>query len=667
MWRYEPGPPGKKPIKVPFYANGGKRYGRQGTIEDRSKLTTFAAARDAAARGGFDGVGLALLPEFGITALDFDNCVGPDGDLPHEIAEIVNSTYAEYSPSGRGVRAFVKGDYGNRKSKSTDDQFGFETFTSSGFVTFTGNILPVPELVGYHDTISDRVGGKVHALCAKRFTAAERPDSDDFMDGYEPRLGLKTAEMEALLNALDPDMERDQWIRVGAALHHECEGDDTGLELWSEWSSGSDKYPGEDRMRVEWDSFTRRAGPGLRQVTMASVIRMAKTEGFVLARDRSVSEEELDGAVDFAADQIAKLGETADVSTPEGYEGKFPVLSAAAITEQPPVDWLIRGVLPDAALIVMYGEPGSGKSFMAIDFACSIARGVLWRGNEVEQGNVVYIAAEGERGIGKRFKAYGLHHDVDMADVPVGVIPAAPNFLESGDISEVVAAVTAAGGARLLVVDTMAQVTPGANENSSEDMGRAIANAQKLHKATGATVLIIGHSGKDASRGMRGWSGVKGALDAEFETIKHDGGAFELHNTKQKDGEDQQRWGFKLHIVETGTDKYGKPVTSCVAIDADVPVAEGAKSKGVERFGRNERHVLECIHLVDGRKSTIRLEEFVALCAEAMPEPEPVPGVPDHQQPRDTRRQNMRRAIRALSKRKEPPLEVSGQHVTFLV
>ena len=86
-WRYEQFPNEAKPRKVPYYADGGKRYGLQGSPNDRAKLTTFAAARDAAARRGHDGVGIALLSDWGITALDFDKCVDASGNIPAEIAK----------------------------------------------------------------------------------------------------------------------------------------------------------------------------------------------------------------------------------------------------------------------------------------------------------------------------------------------------------------------------------------------------------------------------------------------------------------------------------------------------------------------------------------------------------------------------------------------------
>jgi primase-polymerase (primpol)-like protein len=75
MWREEYREGDDKARKVPYYVNGARRSGKQGAPSDRQALTTFAAARAAAARKGFDGVGLALLPDWGVVALDFDKCI----------------------------------------------------------------------------------------------------------------------------------------------------------------------------------------------------------------------------------------------------------------------------------------------------------------------------------------------------------------------------------------------------------------------------------------------------------------------------------------------------------------------------------------------------------------------------------------------------------------
>lgn len=659
IWRLEPDPnkPNGKPLKVPYYVDGGKRHGKQGGIEDRGRMTTFAAARDAAARRGFTGVGLAMMPEFGITALDFDNCVDAQGNLPPIVRDIASQTYAEYSPSGKGIRAFVRGSYGNHKSPTEGNDYGFEVFTSTGFVTFTGNAMPYTDILGLEDTVAD-LDHIVAPLCASRFrpTSPRVPDPDDFMIGREPRVGLSATQMEELLAVLDPDMYRDDWIKVGMALHHECEGDDTGFEIWNDWSENGAKYPGEESLRTQWDSFERRKGVGQRQVTMASVMRMAKEVGASVPRPMvAASVDDLRIAMSAVAATPA-LG----MFTPEDYSGRFPITSLAVSIMMEPSGWLIKNVLPDAGLIVLFGASGSGKTFVAIDLAYAIAMGIQWRGNRTKKGRVLIIAAEGGKGMSKRLKAYLKHHKIDPKDVDIGLLIVPPNFLLSEDVTELAAAVSASGGADVIIVDTFAQVTPGANENSSEDVGLALANARALEMATGATILMVDHSGKDTSKGVRGWSGKRAAADAELEVLKYENGTRELRITKMKDGDDGLKWGFRLETIIVGTDSDGDPITSCVAVEADVPapVLQEIGPKA-QRFGPKERHVLEIIESEFEGVERAPLSELFDKCLAAMTKPE----APK----RDLRRRDLERAIQSLAKRKEPPIEIKNGHVIFCI
>ena len=660
IWRFEPDAsnPNGKPLKVPYYADGGKRHGKQGGIDDRGRMTTFAAARDAAARRGFTGVGLALMPEFGITALDFDNCVDAQGKLPPEIEQIASQTYAEYSPSGKGIRAFVRGSYGNRKSPTDGNDYGFETFTSSGFVTFTGNAMPYTDILGLEDTVAD-LDTLVAPLCAARFrpTTPHVPDPDDFMIGREPKIGLTITQMEELLSVLDADMPREDWIRVGMALHHECDGDDTGFEIWNDWSENGSKYPSEESLRTQWDSFERRKGSGHRQVTMASVLKMAKEAGAP-----STPRPTLAATVDDLRTAMSAVAATPTLGmfTPEDYTGRFPITSLSVSIMMEPGGWLIKNVLPDAGLIVLFGASGSGKTFVAIDLAYAIAMGIQWRGNRTKKGRVLIIAAEGGKGMSKRLKAYLKHHKIDPKDADIGLLTVPPNFLLSEDVTELAAAVAASGGADVIIVDTMAQVTPGANENSSEDVGLALANARALETATGATILMVDHSGKDASKGVRGWSGKRAAADAELEVLKYENGTRELRITKMKDGDDGLKWGFRLETIVVGVDADGDAITSCVAVEADVPspvlVEVGTKA---QRFGPKERHVLEIIESEYEGVERAPLTELFDKCLAAMTKPEPPK--------RDLRRRDLDRAIQSLAKRKDPLIEIKNGHVIFCI
>lgn len=662
-WRFEQIEGEPKPRKVPYYASGKRRKGRQGSAEDRASLTTFPTARDAAMRFGYDGIGFAPLPGFGVVALDFDDCVGPGGKLPPIVEKIAQQTYAEYSPSGKGIRVLFKGDVGNHKSHHTKNgerihPFGFETFSTSGFVTLTGNVLPHVELLGMEDTI-EFVTQEVTDLCQERFGNDTRThdlgDENDPLATLKPKLNLSLQDMETALTFLDPDMGRDEWLRVGMALHHETDGDDTGFALWNDWSAGGGKYPDEERLRADWDSFDRPRSH-LRTVTMATVLRMVKEARGSLSSpsDRVASAEDL-----MASAAPLTEGDDLPACTTESFTGKFPIKTAAEVMNEPPPDWIIQHVIPRADLGVMFGASGSGKSFVATDMAVAIATGMPWRGNRVERGRVLIIAAEGRGGVGKRIKAYSLHHNLDMTGVKIGVMGAAPNFLQKDDIGEVVDAVRDAGGYDVIFVDTFAKVTPGANENAGEDMGLALANAQVLHDVTGAMIMLIHHSGKDATKGSRGWSGIKAAADAEIEVLKEENGR-KISISKMKDGDDGLAWGFKLEVVETGKDKYGDPVTSCVAIETDVPLPpapEEKPRKGVKRLSFIETHILEMAKTT-GDATNINKMKFVEMCVTALPLTEGQ---------KDLRWGQINKAVEEMSKGKDAYFKITDNTVLHFI
>src|SRR5207253_1810102 len=122
-----------------------------------------------------------------------------------------------------------------------------------------------------------------------------------------------------------------------------------------------------------------------------------------------------------------------------------------------------------------------------------------------------------------RLRAYAREHKVDLAEFPLGIVSDAPNLLEPKDTAAITKTILdwAKGLTDVIVLDTMAAVSPGSNENSAEDVGRLLQHCKFLHRETGALVILVAHSGKDQSRGMRGWSGAKAAADAEIEVTRN--------------------------------------------------------------------------------------------------------------------------------------------------
>lgn len=651
VWNAEKYPNEEKPRKVPYVAAGGRRRGEQGSPEDLAKLVTFSQAVDAAAKRGMTGVGLALLPGCGIVAVDFDNCV-TGGVVDPEVLSIVTHTYAEFSPSGLGVRAFFKGDLGNRKAATTASTFGFEVFSTNGFCTVTGNALPHVDILGYENRVAP-VTPELEALCEKRF--GQRHDNtvpDDFTLGHAQPLGLTTEEAQQLLEKLDPDMGRDDWIRVGAALHHETEGGEDGFDLWHDWSAQGAKFVDEEDLRRNWDSFDRRAGTRQQQVTMATVKFMAREaeRGQLTA---PITPEQASAA---AESLLGALEPSERVETPPGYEGRFPIYHAATLARQPSTEWLIKGVLPAADLCVLYGASGSGKSFVALHMAAAIALGRPWRGRKTRKGRVVIIAAEGGGGYGKRIKALAHQLGIDPAAIDIGVMTAPPDLMKQEDITELVAAIKASGGADLIQIDTLAQVTPGANENSGEDMGLAIKHCRTLREATGATIMPIHHAGKDLHRGSRGWSGIRAAADTEIEVTRdEETGERGIRVTKQKDGEDGLAFGFKLNTVLVGMDPDGDDETSCVVEDADPPVKRKRQSNRVYEMGPNEIAIMRVVESLGADEQTLSIAALVNKAYAEMDAPA--------EGKERSRQVSLSNTIRNMARKAQPPFVIQDGFV----
>ena len=613
IWRFEDNPGGGKARKVPYYANGGKRHGEQGGPKDVANLVTFDAAKAAAVRRGYDGVGFATLSQFGICALDFDDCIS-DGRLHSDVEQLLVDTYAEFSPSGKGLRVFFKGDLGNGKA-IRGGEYGMECFSTRGFVTFTGNTLELTELLGNTDSIAP-INDDVRTLYAQRFERRTEPLE---AISTEPS-GLTASQIEQCLAALPTDLHYDDWLTVGMAIH--CETSGEGFEVWDTWSMSSGKYSSREYNEERWRSFGKGGGA---QVTGRTLVKMANDHGARINLNSPASADEFEMLVDAVQ----------EVDTTDKPRFHFePVHTFSSATALP---WIIKGVLPQAGLAVVYGASGSGKSFAVLDMALAIARGAEWRKRRVRQGRVAYIAAEGAEGFRKRLAAYAQHTGVDLSQVPMTVLNAAPNLLEKQDAVDIAKGVKASGGASLIVVDTLAQTTPGANENAGEDMGKALGYCKRIHEVTGALVLLIHHSGKDATKGARGWSGLRAAADAEIEVLR-EGDQRSLRLSKAKDGEDNLAWGFALETVQLGVDEDLDPITSCVVVEAEIPVG-GVSAR---KLGAVEQVVNAVIQeFAQAQTEGIEVGPVLAEAVKRM-EP-PADGK------RDTRKMRARRALEALT------------------
>jgi hypothetical protein len=233
-------------------------------------------------------------------------------------------------------------------------------------------------------------------------------------------------------------------------------------------------------------------------------------------------------------------------------------------------NWLIEGCLEIDTLAVLYGAPKTGKTFVTLDMALSIASGIGFHGHNVQQGAVVYIVGEGRSGLMRRTKAWCIEHDVDPLTLPV-IWSKKGQALTDADEAKALSndiALFAEQDVRLIVIDTLNRNFGGADENSTKDMTAFVHNLDQLRSEHGATVLVVHHSGLSNDSRSRGSSVLYGAVDANMQVAKKsDAIAFTVEVLKDADSPPPML--FSTHAIEF--DVGGSQATSLVLRTSDVP------------------------------------------------------------------------------------------------
>lgn len=275
--------------------------------------------------------------------------------------------------------------------------------------------------------------------------------------------------------------------------------------------------------------------------------------------------------------------------------------------------YLVKGVLDKKSVSCIYGAPGGAKTFVAMDMALAISKGEQWHGRKTTQGAVLYIVLEGHRGFERRVQALKL-----TGKLPPGTPFATmlqplrlfdPDHIE--DLKQAIKNIETEKGFRfnLIVIDTLAHAMAGTDENATMDMMAAVEGMQELVSGTDTSIMIVHHSGKDTSKGSRGNSSLKGAVDSEFECNKAPDTekGFILKTTKQKDMDGSASFPFRLKVVELGLDEDGDPVTSCVVecVDKHLTAAEAAKEAETMEHKQNMVRLLPQPSMTDWHKAAV--------------------------------------------------------------
>ena len=244
--------------------------------------------------------------------------------------------------------------------------------------------------------------------------------------------------------------------------------------------------------------------------------------------------------------------------------GKGRFVDVGELCSLPPTEsWLVKGYLTTDSLTVLFGDPGCGKSFLAIDIAGHVACGLPWRGCSVKPGKVLYIAGEGKNGLAKRFRAWFKRHGETPRNIQICTTPIA--LTDPVGIAALVAEIQAMPEApTLIVIDTVNRNFGPGDENATADMTRAVAGLDAIRNATGAALLGLHHSGHgDKSRG-RGSSVLRASVDVEFAVEKFDR-TVQVRCTKAKDFDPPAPLAWTLEKQPLPwADEDGTPMDSAV-------------------------------------------------------------------------------------------------------
>ena len=488
--------------KVPFCA---RSLNEPASSTDPDTWSDFEAAQTAYEEGGYDGVGVALDGK-GLAAVDLDHCVvnGEIRDDAIKFLEYIGACYAEYSPSGQGLRAFGLAQNLERGVNGEVHGLHIEMYTSGRYVTVTGHTIwnkGIKAFRNFREAAATVSRPKPKAENAETFPEGYRNQGLTSIAGSLRHIGLS---FEAILSAL-------------FAVNEE------------------------------------RCDPPLFDDEVEQIAR-------------SVSRYEPEGDVGIEA----ALGEQAAEDLTRDHTDYGFVWADTLKDEYEPIDEVVEGLIAAEQMTLIYGASNSGKTFWALYLAAAIASGEPFHGRRTDGGLVIYVAAEAPESVKKRVMAIKKFTGWNLENL--AILPYPLDFHASDQSAlGLIRAIKGVEGergmkARAIFGDTMARMSPGANENSGEDMGPILKRMDMVVRETKASWVGIHHEGKDATRGARGWSGLRAHVDTEIQ-ITHEKGARIAAVTKQRDlPSNGDQMGFKLEIVQMGVNKWGEPDTTCVAV-----------------------------------------------------------------------------------------------------
>jgi hypothetical protein len=322
-----------------------------------------------------------------------------------------------------------------------------------------------------------------------------------------------------------------------------------------------------------------------------------------------------------AADCVAEGGDAAALisaakelqSSPE--KPRVKLVNISQLANMPPPTFLIQDAITENGLSMLWGRSGSLKSFAALDQALCVATGLDWHGKPVKKGRVVYLAAEGARGLATRAMGWMKTRGRDCPEPDFQIIPHGLALTTLADLDALISALSSGSKITLIVIDTLSRTFGKGNPNQPADMNSFVEAVEKLREDTGAHVMVIHHAGKDAANGEVGNEGLRNACDTIF-YVKRSTNDLELINEaprgKQKDFDELKAIHLtpvKIHFEQNGTERS----TLILNLRGDDVEAKPEGEASPPKIGKNEEAILKELKKAGQPLGLMRLEAMTRI------------------------------------------------------
>ncbi|MFK5599952.1 AAA family ATPase [Methylobacterium sp. HMF5984] len=401
----------------------------------------------------------------------------------------------------------------------------------------------------------------------------------------------------------------EKWRDIATALRAALPDDqDLGEELFVEFSDRTDLAPDEVS-----------ENPGRIYRSLKPPFKLGKQLIYDLAEKHGGWQGHKEALFDAAA-------AAAQPDEPPGISGQlvpaptgpnvFKMLSLGEIVSRPPLRFVVAGYLPEQSVGFLYGEPGSRKSFIALDWALHLAFGkVDWHGSAIDADPtacVVYLAGEGAHGFRTRVLAWAKHHGIPESEIEGGrfrLITENVDMMNAAEVEKLARSIRlGVGRTCFVVVDTVSRAIPGADENLQKEMSAFVSRCEAIRDVFECVVLGVHHANQKGM--MRGSGVLKGNGDFVFKLTKgKDSNVGDVLCEKQKDGPDGWTHSYRFETVQVTGGSSLVPsgrVTSTPRVTVTAPdetarvlgamdAAWVAKDAWRETFRGGERHAVKRI------------------------------------------------------------------------